>query len=217
MVDPVPTDAAKPEIQSVTLHPLQQLSLEKAHLHDVRLLLDSMVDREESTVKLILGHLYDIGSVNLINQKLHSRSLNRLAKWLAVRSKPVFRMIAFRWFKRNCPRLITEWLHSQVKFEPKAIAQVVEMAETAALPAATQELQVSAKQLEVYRREVRLLHSRIKLLTTLLISVTCALGSGLAWLAWREQIQPYQSQRITPIEFVEQSTHCMTISAQPCH
>ncbi len=210
MVNSVPPNEPTTAIQPVTLHPTQQMSLEKARLHDVLLLLESMFDREESTVKLILGNLYDIGSVNLIDQKLHSRSLNRLAKWVARLSKPVFRVIALRWFKRNCPRMIRDWLYSQVKFEPKQIVQAVQIAETGALPPAP------VANLEVYRQEVRMLHSRVRLLTTLLISVTCALGSGLLWMVWREQSQAYQPNQVTPVQFVEQS-HCMTVSVQPCH
>lgn len=209
MVNPVSPNEPTTAIQTVTLHPTKQMSLEKAHLNDVLLLLESMFDREESTVKLVLGHLYDIGSVNLINQRLHSRSLNRLAKWIARLSKPVFRMIALRWFKRNCPRLIRDWLYNQVKFEPQQIVKAVQVAEAAFPP-------TSASELEVYRQKVRMLHSRVKLLSTLLISITCALGSGLLWMVWREQSQAYQPAQMTPIEFVERS-NCRASSAQPCH
>ena len=31
-------------------------------------------------------------------------------------SKPVFRVFALRWFKKNCPRLVTRWLFRQVRF-----------------------------------------------------------------------------------------------------
>lgn len=218
MVDPVSPNEPTTAIEAVTLHPTKQMSLEKARLHDVLLLLESMFEREETTVKLVLGLLYDIGSVNLIDQKLRSRSLNRLAKWIAKFSKPVFRMIALRWFKRNCPRMIRDWLYTQVKFEPRQLVHAVQVAEAAALPAASvsKSASESAPELEVYRQEVRMLHSRIKLLTTLLISVTCALGSGLLWMVWREQSQAYQPAQVTPIEFVERS-HCIRLSAQPCH
>lgn len=176
--------------------------LEQTQLRDVRLLLESLFDREESTVKLILNHLYDIGSVNLINQRVQSHTFNRLAKWIARLSKPVFRIVALRWFKRNCPQLITNWLHTQVKFQPRQIAEAVQAAETAAsLPARSQEL-------ERYRREVRLLHSRVQLLTTLLISLTCTLGGSLLWMLWREQAQTAQTDRAVPVEFTQQQVRC---------
>jgi hypothetical protein len=37
-------------------------------------------------------------------------------------SKPVFRLFALRWFKKNCPHLITRWLFNQVRFEQVAMS-----------------------------------------------------------------------------------------------
>jgi hypothetical protein len=95
-------------------------------MHDVLLLLQNLINSEEATVKLILDCLYDVGSVNLINQKLRLKPLNRVMKLIARMSKPVFKTLAFNWFKKNCPQLITNWLHTQVSFEntQKATEQV---------------------------------------------------------------------------------------------
>lgn len=210
MVNPSSNDSPTTAIQPVTLHPkkypqhpTQQVPVEQTQLRDVRLLLESLFDREESTVKLILSHLYDIGAVNLINQRVRSRSFNRLAKWIARFSKPVFRMVALRWFKRNCPRLITNWLYTQVKFEPQQIAEVVQEVEAnAALP------QSRSQELEYYRREVRQLHSRVKLLTTLLLSLTCTLGGGLIWVLWRQQSQAVEPNRVLPVGLTQQQVRC---------
>lgn len=90
--------------------------MEEQRMRDVLLILENLAEREEATVKMILDCLYDIGSVNLINQKIPVRPLNRLMKAIAQLSKPMFRFFAVRWFKKNGPELIADWLHSQVKF-----------------------------------------------------------------------------------------------------
>ncbi len=95
---------------------LAEQLIEAERMHDVMLLLQNLINSEEATVKLILDCLYDVGSVNLINQKLRSKPLNRLMKLIARMSKPVFRSLALNWFKKNCPQLITNWLHTQVSF-----------------------------------------------------------------------------------------------------
>jgi len=90
--------------------------MEEERMQDVLLMLEHLVEREDATVKIILDCLYDVGSINLINNKFNSRSLNGIMKYIAKMSKPVFRVVALRWFKKNCPKLIADWLHSQVKF-----------------------------------------------------------------------------------------------------
>ncbi len=91
---------------------------ETERMYDVLMLLEQMFRREEVTLKLILGCLYDVGSVNLINQKINRQTANRLVKWIASLSRPIFGMIALRWFYKNCPQLLVDWLHSKLMFEP---------------------------------------------------------------------------------------------------
>ncbi|MEH2162590.1 MAG: hypothetical protein V7K38_16475 [Nostoc sp.] len=116
---------------------LTEKLIEAERMHDVLLLLQNLINSEEATVKLILDCLYDVGSVNLINQKLRLKPLNRVMKLIARMSKPVFKTLALNWFKKNCPQLITNWLHTQVAFEriqnvPQEIA--VEVAELQPYP-----------------------------------------------------------------------------------
>ena len=81
----------------------QEERMKRERIDDVLLLLQHLVEREEVTVKMILDCLYDIGSVNLINQKFRARSPNRLMKMVARMTKPVFTIIALRWFKKIVP------------------------------------------------------------------------------------------------------------------
>jgi hypothetical protein len=92
----------------------EELTQEEKRLQDMFLLLETMFLREETTVKLVLDCLYDIGSVNLINKKVRTRPLNGIAKYIARLSKPVFRIVAWRWFMKNCPKLLVDWLYKKV-------------------------------------------------------------------------------------------------------
>ncbi len=90
-------------------------------MRDIEVLLESLFLREEVTLRLIADCLYDVGSVNLVNQRFQARQLNRFMKVIARRSKPIFRFFMLRWSRQNCPRLIAKWLKSQVSFSPGEI------------------------------------------------------------------------------------------------
>lgn len=100
---------------------IREQRLEDERMHDVELLLESLFRREEVTLRLIADCLYDVGSTNLLNQRVQSRPLNRFMKVIARRSKPIFRFFMLRWTRKNCPQLIATWLHSQVKFSPSDV------------------------------------------------------------------------------------------------
>ncbi|AFZ34525.1 hypothetical protein Sta7437_0943 [Stanieria cyanosphaera PCC 7437] len=86
-------------------------------MRDVLLLLEQLVEREEVTLKLIIDCLYDVGSLNLVNKKFHNQPLNRFMKAIANMSKPILRIVALRWVKKNLPVLVTNWLENQVSFK----------------------------------------------------------------------------------------------------
>jgi type II secretory pathway component HofQ len=102
----------------ITLVPAlsEEQRFQQKRMNEIQLLLDSLFEREEATVKQILDCLYDVGAINLINKKFANRPLNRLLKLISRYTKPLFKVFALRWFKRNCPQLITEWLGTKVKF-----------------------------------------------------------------------------------------------------
>lgn len=86
-------------------------------LRDVTLLLQQIVEREEVALKLIIDSLIDVGSINYANNKLHNPPLNKIMKVLVGYIKPVARMAALFWLKRNLPALLTAWLEGKVSFE----------------------------------------------------------------------------------------------------
>jgi hypothetical protein len=150
---------------------LTEKYIEAERMHDVLLLLQNLVNSEEATVKLILDCLYDVGSVNLINQKLRLRPLNRVMKAIARMSKPVFRAIALNWFKKNCPQLITNWLHTQVTFkntqdQPKEVAVKVEQLQPS----------YNSLQTETLTQEIKNLRSQVRWLAGISIVVIAFLG-----------------------------------------
>ena len=94
----------------------EQSQLEAERMQEVSILLTSLTIREEATIKLIIDRLYDIGYVNAINKKVKYKSLNSIAKLIAKTSKPIAMILAWRWYKKNCPRLIANWLYRKVQF-----------------------------------------------------------------------------------------------------
>lgn len=87
-------------------------------MRDVTLLLQQIVEREEVALKLIIDSLIDVGSINYANKKLHNPPLNKIMKVLVGYIKPVARLAALFWLKRNLPNLLTAWLEAKVSFEP---------------------------------------------------------------------------------------------------
>jgi hypothetical protein len=154
--------------------------VEEERMQEIYLLLNNLFEREEITVKYVLDCLYDVGSVNLINQQIRRRFLSHPVRSVARVSKPVFKILAIRWFKRNCPELITEWLYKKVLFEPvqpkKPPRPVVDM------PTDT------LARLESRTKEVRQLRSQVKLLTGSLVIITAVLGGTVVWLGYNLQL-----------------------------
>ena len=154
---------------SVSSPDLTEKVIEAERMHDVLLLLQNLINSEEATVKLILDCLY-VGSVNLINQKLRLKPLNRVMKLIARMSKPIFKTLALSWFKKNCPQLITNWLHTQVTFEstqnkPQQVA--VEVAELQPYP---------IPQRENLSQEIKNLRYQVRWLVGISIIAIAALG-----------------------------------------
>ena len=100
---------------------IRERQIEDDRMRDVELLLESLFLREEVTLRLVLDCLYDVGSMNLVNRRVQARPLNRIMKAIARLSKPAFRPFMLRWSRKNCPHLIAEYLHSQVRFGPKDV------------------------------------------------------------------------------------------------
>ncbi|MGM3304721.1 hypothetical protein ACSQ6I_01805 [Anabaena sp. WFMT] len=156
---------------------------EEKLMQDVLLLLVNLIYREEITVKLILNCLYDAGSTNLINQKFQSRTLNKTLKGISKLSKPAFRMIAWQWFKSNCPKLIADWLRSKIEFKIVENEKVENAkVEIVAENEDTNLISLDKNQYQIY--EVKQLRSQVKMLTSLLVAVVAVLGGSFVWAGY---------------------------------
>jgi hypothetical protein len=111
-----PSDSKLSNQQRVVSAVSEEEQLKQQRMQEVLLLIDSLFQREETTFKIIIDCLYDVGSVNLINKKFRRRNLNFIMKAIARFSKPIFKVYALYWVKKNSPKLITNWLASKIKF-----------------------------------------------------------------------------------------------------
>ncbi|MBL1208915.1 MAG: hypothetical protein FWJ34_04055 [Geminocystis sp. GBBB08] len=109
----------KESLKIVTLPELtpEEKAFQQERLRDIYLLLENLTLQEEATIKLIIDGLYDIGIINLINKKITNRSMNKLAKFLSRTPKPLVKIIAWQWVKKNLPSKVTNWLNNKVKFK----------------------------------------------------------------------------------------------------
>ncbi|MBE9169514.1 hypothetical protein IQ238_18960 [Pleurocapsales cyanobacterium LEGE 06147] len=170
----------------------EQMALEREN--DILLLLRHLAVREEVTIKIVLDCLYDIGAVNLINHKFPFRPLNRFMKAIARMSKPAFRIIAYYWFKQNCPQLITNWLMGKVAFEKVEIPvpQTVEVEADSILDPQQSNLQIQQ------------LRSQVRFLTGILIAVVTIFGSSFIWLFYNFQSEPSLPPQPAKVKLVNQ-------------
>jgi hypothetical protein len=157
----------------------QEKENEEQVINQVRLLLKTLISQEEITIKEIIDCLYDVGSVNLVNQRFKFGTLNKTLKFITKMSKPAFKMLAWDWFKKNCPDLITKWLQGKVTFMRVEETQIAVMIENEDLSL------VSVPQLPEENQidQIKRLHLQVKMLTGILI-ITVTLFSGtLIWLS----------------------------------
>ncbi|MFM7406610.1 MAG: hypothetical protein ACKO3K_08100 [Cuspidothrix sp.] len=170
-----------------TSNDIIQENAEKAReeklINEVLLLVKTLIYEQENIIKLIIDSLYEIGSTNLVNQKVRLITFNRSLKFITKISKPVFKIVVWYWFKNNCPTLITEWLHSQVAF-PRVEPQKIEVV----LEGETKDINSSIKLIEANQTdEVKNLHFQVKLLTGILLAVVTIFSGSFIWVNYSLQ------------------------------
>ena len=158
---------------------------EAERLREVTLLLENLFGREQATVKAIFSCLFDIGLVNLVNNKVNPRLLRPVVKPVGRLSKSAFIFIGYRWFVKNCPDLITNWLKGQVQFKPARKPSKPEPTYTAP--------PVIVQTPDVYRTELRRLRSQVRVTTGALVGVSVILMALLMGLE-PQQFLPQSSQ-----------------------
>lgn len=172
---------------------LEEERIEADRLGDIFILLERLMLQEETTARLILDCLYDIGSVNLINRRVSQRSLNGIMKMIARTSKPIFRVIALRWFRQNCPRLVAQWLYSQVAFEaptPPLETMAAATAPPEAQPVSTPTLVApTAAAPDMLSSEIRQLRTQVRVLTGVILGSVVTVSAAIVWMGYGLQLR----------------------------
>jgi hypothetical protein len=188
---------------------LAQERAEEERMRDVLLLVTHLVNNQEVTLKLILDALYDVGSVNLINKRLQSRSLNTLGKAIARMSKPAFRVFALRWVQRNCPLLITNWLRSKVSF-----SNLTEKQQQPVPTAVVSKVQLdSPSNIELHNREeITRLRSEVRYLAGVSVGALATLVSTLIWIGYNPQAKTISTRTTSSVSTCVQSADVKNLS-----
>jgi len=172
-------------------------------MRDVLVLMENLIHQEEATVKLVIDCLYDVGTVNLINEKFRSRTFNKTLKLVSRASKPTFKVIAWRLVKKKSPELITNWLGKKVGFEKDQpqLEPAKLLAQSKSTTNAIARKNASANILppvQYQMQEVKYLRSQVKMLVSVIISIITVLGGGFLWI--NDQMERSHQQTIQEIQ-----------------
>lgn len=155
---------------------------EDERVRDILIAVEQLFHREEQAVAFVLACLYDIGSLNLIDKKVPLTPIKPVLRSIARLSRPAFRLIAVRWFHQNCPKLITDWLHSLVIFETTDSEGSVAI--DIPSQSAEQELALAVQRKE---HEVVQLQQQLRQTTVLAVTITALFASATLWLGYELQ------------------------------
>jgi hypothetical protein len=144
----------------------QQKLKELEQSQRVMLLLEDLIDRERHTLDAIMQALFEIGSVNFVNQKVRTRFLRPVIRPAVKVSKPVLTYVGYRWFRKKGPRLIVNWLFRKIRFAPSSAP--TKLPTPAPLANAV-----------LYQGEIRRLRSQVRWMTGALVSVSGVLVAFL--------------------------------------
>lgn len=155
--------------------------LEEEKLKEILILLEQLFRREEATAKTIVGCLYDIATINLINKYCPLWGINATLKYLTRFPRPIAKSLGVKWYLQpKCPKLITDWLYTLVEF-PDYPPMKTEILNTELLPTIKQN-----------RLEIESLRQKVKLLTGTLVATVILFSSGFAWVAYNLRINPME-------------------------
>ena len=188
--------------QELQTSPVDQEKQEEL-MRDVLVLMENLIHQEEATVKLVIDCLYDVGTVNLINEKFRSRTFNKTLKLVSRTSKPAFKVIAWRLVRKKSPELITNWLGKKVGFEKDQPqleqAKLVAQSKSTANAIAPQNASANILPPAQYQmQEVKYLRSQVKMLVSAIIGIITVFGGSFFWMNY--QMQRSHQQTIQEIQ-----------------
>jgi hypothetical protein len=156
-----------------TLSPQQaaEQQAEAERMQEVTLLLANLLEREQTTIKAVIGCLYDVGTVNLVNQRIKFRLLRPLARPLLKVSKPMLTTLGCRWVAKKCPPLLAQWLQGKIKSVTSRPAPKVPLKPVSTVV----EIPAAEPQTMLYQGEIRRLRSQVRWTTAALAGVSVTL------------------------------------------
>jgi len=158
---------------------LEEYQKEEQKLREILLLLEQLFKREEAAAKSIVGCLYDIATINLINKYCPLWGINNTLKYISRLPRPVAKSLAVKlYLQPQCPKLITDWLYSLVEFPDKdSTVKETEIVEELVLPA---------------QKEIKSLRGRVRVLTGALAASLTIFVGGFTWVAHNLQLHPLE-------------------------
>lgn len=151
-----------------------EYELEEQKLKEILLLLDQLFRREEVTAKSIVGCLYDIATINIINKYCPLWGINSTLKYLTRFPRPLAKSLGVKlYLQPKCPKLITDWLYTLVEFpSTKPVEAQVEVLESG--------------------KEIKSLQNKVKLLTGALVACVAIFSGGFFWIAHNLELNPIE-------------------------
>ncbi|BAQ64303.1 hypothetical protein [Geminocystis sp. NIES-3709] len=161
----------------------QEKELEQIKLREILVLLDQLFRREEATAKAIVGCLYDIATINIINKYCSLWGINFTLKYLTRFPRPLAQSLGVKlYLQPQCPKLITDWLYTLVEFlDQKTPIIEAEIIEQELLPT-----------LQKNKLEIESLHQKVKLLTGSLMATFTIFVGGFAWITYNLEMTPIE-------------------------
>lgn len=155
--------------------------LEEEKLREILILLDQLFRREKATAEGIVGCLYDIATINLINKYCPLWGINATLKYLTRFPRPLAKSLGVKlYLQPQCPKLITDWLYTLVEF-PNTPAIEAEIVEKELLPT-----------IQKNRLEIQSLRQKVRLLTGTLVATVVLFSGGFAWISHNLQMNPME-------------------------
>lgn len=160
--------------------------LEEEKLREILILLDQLFRREEATAKAIVGCLYDIAMINIINKYCPLWGINSTFKYLARFPRPLAKSLGVKlYLQPKCPKLITDWLYSLVEFAeqqtPVIDAEII-----------SQELLPTLRKNKL---EIKSLERKVTFLTGSLVATLAIFIASFAWISYSLEISPIELLR----------------------
>lgn len=165
---------------------LKEYQEEEQKLQEILLLLDQLFKREEATAKSIIGCLYDIATINLINKYCPLWGINPTLKYLRRFPRPVAKNLGLKlYLQPNCPQLITDWLYTLVEFPEQIPTKETEVINNNILPAQEQ--------------EIKSLRGKVKVLAGALVASVAIFAGSFTWIAHNLQLSPMELLSVTEV------------------